>query len=423
MKNITILLSILIFTFFKSYSDNIDCEGQSNTVYFPGNGSIIFDNLWVEEDFPKNQITVSAWVRWNDFSNAGQWANILTYTNSSGGSGDTNGSFWLQHNQNNDRYEFALRNSSGSRVHVFGPTDDGYRPEVGVWHHVVGVYNGSNITIYVNGLQGDTRNITGEINWNINNELNIGRWANSQNNYRFFNGYLIHLSIINKSLTEEEVLDLYFSTESFLDNSDDLIGYWRLDDIFYNENDTYIVPDKSSFNIIGKLTGEAQPDCVELPYYITNPMPIELLSFTSKIKENSIELEWVTVSEINNDYFILEKSEDLKNWTIVSYIQGAGNSNTILTYSFEDFNPIQGISYYRLTQHDFDGQFEVFNPISTYWNPNGNYKIVIYDFIGVLLKEEYTSSINNYIIPKFGKPIIVLFYNENGEIIRTIKSN
>ncbi|MFW6243399.1 MAG: hypothetical protein ACOC2W_04500, partial [bacterium] len=155
--------------------------------------------------------------------------------------------------------------------------------------------------------------------------------------------------------------------------------------------------------------------------FIDSPLPIELISFKSIENENSIKLEWVTATEINNDYFVIEKSEDLKNWEVVSYVQGAGNSNTLLTYSIEDFNPIQGVSYYRLTQHDFDGKFEVFNPISTYWNPYGNFKVKIYDLMGNLIKEDYISSINNYIIPKFGKPVIVIFYSDD-EMVKTVKS-
>ena len=154
---------------------------------------------------------------------------------------------------------------------------------------------------------------------------------------------------------------------------------------------------------------------------INNILPIELLSFTSKVKENSIELEWVTASEINNDYFIIEKSKDLVNWGIVSFIQGAGNSNHIIKYTIEDFNPIKGISYYRLTQHDFDGQFEVFNPISVVFEElfnNYRYnKINIYDFMGNKIE---TLLGENIYLKNYNKPIIVV-YLLNDEIIKTKK--
>ena len=69
-------------------------------------------------------------------------------------------------------------------------------------------------------------------------------------------------------------------------------------------------------------------------------------------------MTWETASEINNDYFTIERSLNGTDWEIITIIDGAGNSNTILAYSTLDNSPYHGVSYYRLKQTDFDGQFE-----------------------------------------------------------------
>lgn len=87
------------------------------------------------------------------------------------------------------------------------------------------------------------------------------------------------------------------------------------------------------------------------------PLPIELLSFTADAVENEVILNWTTVSEINNHYFEIERSIDTKKSLVIGKIDGAGNSNALLTYTLPDKDPEVGVNYYRLKQVDFDGKF------------------------------------------------------------------
>jgi hypothetical protein len=93
-------------------------------------------------------------------------------------------------------------------------------------------------------------------------------------------------------------------------------------------------------------------------------LPIELLDFTAKVFSQCVSLTWLTAAEINNDFFTIERSRNGVNWEILTFVQGAGNSNQVLTYTWEDDQPLNGISYYRLKQTDFDGQFEYFVPVA-----------------------------------------------------------
>ncbi|MEM9051146.1 MAG: PA14 domain-containing protein [Bacteroidota bacterium] len=88
------------------------------------------------------------------------------------------------------------------------------------------------------------------------------------------------------------------------------------------------------------------------------PLPIELIDFKAEVVNNSfIELSWQTATEINNDYFTIERSMDASNWEILGFVSGSGNSNVVLSYSSLDGNPFTGLSYYRLKQTDFDGYY------------------------------------------------------------------
>jgi len=87
------------------------------------------------------------------------------------------------------------------------------------------------------------------------------------------------------------------------------------------------------------------------------PLPVELLHFDAKPVNNKVKLEWSTASEINNDYFTVERSQDGNNWQDRILIEGAGNSSSVLEYETWDEKPFTGVSYYRLRQTDYDGKF------------------------------------------------------------------
>lgn len=105
-----------------------------------------------------------------------------------------------------------------------------------------------------------------------------------------------------------------------------------------------------------------------------NPLPVTLLEFKAELKNNTVETKWKTATEINNDYFTVEKSIDNKNFTEVDIVKGAGNSNSIITYYLKDNEPFLGISYYRLKQTDFDGKYSYSKSVAI-TNNNSSLKI------------------------------------------------
>ncbi len=89
----------------------------------------------------------------------------------------------------------------------------------------------------------------------------------------------------------------------------------------------------------------------------TIPLPVELVTFDARMAGGVVKLDWSTASEVNNDFFAVERSEDGNDWREVLLVKGNGNSNEVINYSAIDNAPIQGLSYYRLKQTDFDGAY------------------------------------------------------------------
>ncbi len=93
-------------------------------------------------------------------------------------------------------------------------------------------------------------------------------------------------------------------------------------------------------------------------------LPIDLLSFEVEKQANSTRLTFTTALEQNNSHFQIERSPNGAQFEEIGRIPGAGNSSTILEYTFTDEKPLQGVNYYRLKQVDFDGQFS-YSPVVT----------------------------------------------------------
>lgn len=99
---------------------------------------------------------------------------------------------------------------------------------------------------------------------------------------------------------------------------------------------------------------------LQQPFELSGALPVTLLYFKAiATPENTVLLTWSTTSENNNDYFKIERSRDANSFEKVSAIPSKGNSTTKQDYFSTDFQPYQGVSYYRLTQADKDGKFSI----------------------------------------------------------------
>lgn len=106
-----------------------------------------------------------------------------------------------------------------------------------------------------------------------------------------------------------------------------------------------------------------------VPNYFCNQfnnamLPIALSEFVAQEKEQQVKLYWKTATERNNAYFAVEHSYDSRNWTKITTIEGAGNSNTPKEYTYLHSLPTVGINYYRLKQTDTNKDY-TYSPVAS----------------------------------------------------------
>ena len=85
-------------------------------------------------------------------------------------------------------------------------------------------------------------------------------------------------------------------------------------------------------------------------------LPVELIFFNAHARDNGVELSWSTQSEKDTQYFLIERSRDLKTWQTIAQIDGYGTTSQRHDYQLLDQNPLFGTNYYRLWEYATDGQ-------------------------------------------------------------------
>jgi hypothetical protein len=86
-------------------------------------------------------------------------------------------------------------------------------------------------------------------------------------------------------------------------------------------------------------------------------LPIKIVDFFGKQQGLTNDLKWQTSSELNSDYFLLEKSIDGTSFEFVTKVEARGNVNMKTGYIFTDVNPFYGGTYYRLKMFELDGSY------------------------------------------------------------------
>ena len=109
-----------------------------------------------------------------------------------------------------------------------------------------------------------------------------------------------------------------------------------------------------------------------------SPLPIVLGAFDLHCADKKTEIEWTTLSEINNAYFQIQRSINGIEWENIAEIPGSGNSNMPLQYSYSDASAPRGMVYYRLKQVDYNGSFEIFGVKSIACHQDAASRVLLY---------------------------------------------
>ncbi len=178
-------------------------------------------------------------------------------------------------------------------------------------------------------------------------------------------------------------------------------------------------------------------------------LPVKLLEYTGRIMGDKTKLKWITETEVNNDYFLIQKSSNGKNFIDLGTVDGNGNSNSQNHYEFYDASSSPKISYYRLKQFDFDGKYEYSKMIAVvsdnedidltvYPNPskenlfvdfsnvtNQEISVSYIDVLGKVISENLSieKNKNTYQLELFNRLdkgfYIVQFYDETSSLIKS----
>ncbi len=106
-------------------------------------------------------------------------------------------------------------------------------------------------------------------------------------------------------------------------------------------------------------------------------LPVQLINFTASKGNGKVRLNWTTSQELDSDFFEVQRSTDGSNWSVLSRVKAAGNSDIIRNYQYEDAGAFSGNVMYRIRMVDTDATY-VFSSILRLSSAAGNGKIVAY---------------------------------------------
>jgi len=112
--------------------------------------------------------------------------------------------------------------------------------------------------------------------------------------------------------------------------------------------------------LLGNLAKDGLPT-IPIEALCPVPLQVELIHFTATENKGMVDLNWVSASEENNEYYAIERSKNGLEWEELGRLSGMGTTSLSAEYNFSDENPFLGTSYYRLKQFDFRGKSKTFN--------------------------------------------------------------
>lgn len=237
------------------------------------------------------------------------------------------------------------------------------------------------------------------VNYNLfytSNPTTTNYWSGDKtfNDFKTISNSNANSSNVNVFFEDESVADLHLSGSS--------------------KNDINLVGTSIS-SIIDDYDGDTRPLSPYSPYMgadevATNPLPITLLSFSGTPTANSNLLSWTTATELNSNYFEVQRLTNKKEFEAIAKLKANVMSKELNTYQFEDktYNKAEPIAYYRLKIVDLNNVFEYSDLIAVKRNKQASANISLFpnpstDIINVLISQTDETKVELKIIDIRGK--------------------
>lgn len=169
------------------------------------------------------------------------------------------------------------------------------------------------------------------------------------------------------------------------------------------------------------------PQCITVN--CGSSLPVGLISFdATAVTNDRVNLTWITSSEQNSDYFLIERSADGTAWEVLTQVEAAGNSQTEIHYQTIDEDPYFGTSYYRLKQYDLDGSLGTTDLEAVYLNNLGEFEFSVFPNPAdnlVTIKGDLVSLSTFQVLNMLGqdvKPQLTTFDQGDGAIVIDVSS-
>ncbi len=235
---------------------------------------------------------------------------------------------------------------------------------------------------------------------NITNKLTVSTYSK----LKFSGGAIVNVSsngglVINSDFEMSGNSELHIASgDTVIVNGDlklsggseiDVSGYFQVNGNATLTGNSSVCGSGSSF-LNGTLSGST---------WCGSVLPIKLSYFRVKQEDGAAKLTWATATEVNNDYYTIERSSDGINFNELFDVNGAGNSTKEILYSVYDSDPIMGYNYYRLRQTDYDGNSEYSETINfKFIKTTGENKIIV----SSSSPNPFVNNFNiNYFLPKY----------------------
>ena len=330
---------------------------------------------------------------------------------------------WVYATKNSGAQDVISKSSNSQNTgYIFPRTDDGWThtvfylnvaggwhtlsaayPSLNAWHHLAATYDGTTMSVYIDGVLAASQAQTETIATNTN-ALALG----VQPGYsEFFGGSVDEARVWNIARTQAQI-QAGMNTELNPATQTGLVSYYRFDQGFAGGTNTGLttVIDQTGSNngTLSNFTlaGASNNFVTQNPGII---LPVTLVSFTAQKTTNSVVLQWSTASEENSKDFTIQRSTG-NGWDNLGVVAAAGNSNTVRDYSYVDARPANGLNDYRLVQTDANGR-ETYSQILA----------VQFTFTASLLVVYNNPVTDGTLQVSLGKPCNLLLYDVEGRLL------